>query len=126
MVATTRAATVLCIDDEALGLEIRRAVLEREGYSVLTANNGDAGIALFRNNRVDAVVLDYAMPGMNGGEVARVLRGLDPTVKILLLSAYLALPPEVMRLVNVVVNKGDGALPLLERLRVLLSDGQPE
>jgi CheY-like chemotaxis protein len=126
MVATSRAATVLCIDDEALGLEIRRAVLEREGYSVLTANNGNAGIDLFRSHRVDAVVLDYAMPGMNGGEVARVLRGLEPTVRILLLSAYLALPPEVMRLVNVVVNKGDGALPLLEKLRVLLSDGQPE
>jgi CheY-like chemotaxis protein len=125
MAGTSRAAIVLCIDDEVLGLEIRRAVLEREGYSVLTANDGATGIALFRDNTVDAVVLDYAMPGMNGGEVARALRSIEPQTKILLLSAYLALPPEVVRLVNMVVNKGDGALPLLDKLRVLLgAEGQ--
>ena len=64
---------ILCIDDEDLGLEIRKMVLEREGFSVLTARDGATGISVFDSARVDAVVLDYAMPGMDGGQVAAIL-----------------------------------------------------
>ena len=83
-------ARVLCIDDEVLGLEIRKVVFERAGYTVLTALEGNAAIKVFMENQIDAVVLDYAMPGMNGSQVARALRQLKPEVPILLLSAYLS------------------------------------
>jgi len=53
---------ILCIDDEDLGLEIRKMVLEREGFTVLTARDGISGISVFDTEQVDAVVLDYAMP----------------------------------------------------------------
>ncbi len=115
------AATVLCIDDEVLGLEIRRVVLEREGYTVLTAHDGAAALALFRTHPVDAVVLDYAMPGMDGARVAQELRAIHPNVPILLLSAYLTLPGEVTGLVDMIINKGDGALPLLEKVKELVA-----
>ncbi len=119
----SHAATVLCIDDEVLGLEIRKVVLEREGYVVLTANDGVAGLALFGKNQVDAVVLDYAMPGMDGAQVAQALRGIRPGIPILLLSAHLSLPSVVTSLVDIVVNKGDGALSLLSRVRDLVALG---
>lgn len=80
----SRAITVLCIDDEVLGLEIRRVVLEREGYTVLTANDGPTALTMFRDSAVDAVVLDYAMPGMDGAKVAKALREIHPHVPILL------------------------------------------
>lgn len=115
-------ARVLCVDDEVLGLEIRRVVFERAGYAVLTASNGPAAIELFKENEVDAVVLDYAMPGMNGSQVARALRQIRPDVPILLLSAYLSLPEEVHKWVNLLVNKGDGAPTLLRKVEELLSD----
>jgi CheY-like chemotaxis protein len=114
-------ARVLCVDDEVLGLEIRRVVFERAGYTVLTASDGHAAIQLFRENEVDAVVLDYAMPGMDGSQVARALRQIRPDVPILLLSAYLSLPEEVNQWIDLLVNKGDGAPTLLRKVEELLA-----
>ena len=120
----SRVPAILCIDDEVLGLEIRKVVLEREGYVVFTATDGPAGIRIFRQQPIDAVVLDFAMPGMDGGAVASALREIRPNIPILLLSAYLTLPEEVQAMVTLVANKGDGALALLRNVkRVLDSNG---
>jgi len=114
-------ARVLCVDDEVLGLEIRRVVFERAGYIVLTASDGPTAIQVFQENEVDAVVLDYAMPGMDGAQVARALRQIRPNIPILLLSAYLSLPEEVNQWINLLVNKGDGAPTLLRKIEELLA-----
>jgi CheY-like chemotaxis protein len=116
---TTR--LVLCVDDEVVGLRVRKILLERAGYKVITAANGSAGLELFATEPVNAVVLDYSMPGMHGGEVARKMREIKPEVPILLLSAYVGLPAEVSSLVNVYMTKGEGAPALLEKLNGLLS-----
>jgi CheY-like chemotaxis protein len=111
---------VLCIDDEDLGLEIRKMVLEREGFTVLTAKDGKSGLSVFDSEQVDAVVLDYAMPGMDGGQVATMLRARRPNIPIMMLSAYIALPENVMRVVSVSATKGDGAFALVAKLKGLL------
>jgi CheY-like chemotaxis protein len=117
----------LCIDDEDLGLEIRKMVLEREGFSVLTAKDGVSGLSLFdTEQQIDAVVVDYAMPGMDGGQVAAILRKRKPDIPILMLSAYVALPEEVMRVVSVSATKGDGAFTLVEKLKELLQANAPD
>ena len=112
---------VLCVDDERVGLHVRKLLLERSGYKVITAHDGKTGLTLFEENPVDAVVLDYAMPGMHGGEVAARMRIAKPDVPILLLSAYVGLPSEVTGLVNVYMTKGEGAPALLEKLDALFS-----
>jgi CheY-like chemotaxis protein len=117
------APTILCIDDEALGLQIRRTVLEHAGYRVLTAEDGPTGLELFRSNAVDGVVLDYYMPEMDGGAVAEAVRRERPDVPIMLLSAYINLPPETVALVDVTLLKGEGPLELLEKLRLMLKSG---
>lgn len=123
-------STILCIDDEALGLEIRKAVLERAGYQVLTAVDGPTGLSLFRGNTVDGVVLDYYMPEMNGGAVAEAMRRERPEIPIMLLSAYINLPTEVVQLADVTVLKGEGPQELLEKLRAMLhtagTPGRPQ
>jgi len=111
---------VLCVDDELIGLKVRKILLERAGYQVITANDGASGISLFEKEPVDVVVLDYSMPGMHGGEVANRMRQLKPHVPILLLSAYIGLPYEVTSLVDLYMTKGEGAPVLLQKLGTLL------
>ena len=112
---------VLCVDDEIVGLRVRKILLERAGYQVLTAIDGYTGLELFAANPVDVVVLDYAKPGIHGGEVAQKMRQTKPGVPILLLSAYVGLPSEVSSLVDIYMTKGEGAPVLLEKLGSLLS-----
>ncbi|HEX2918148.1 MAG TPA: response regulator [Edaphobacter sp.] len=111
---------VLCIDDELIGLKVRKMVLERAGYQVLTATDGASGISVFESEPVDVVVLDYSMPGMHGGEVASRMRQIKPHVPILLLSAYIGLPGEVTSLVDLYMTKTEGAPVLLQKLGRLL------
>ena len=112
---------ILCVDDEVVGLRVRKILLERAGYQVLTAEDGYSGIEIFATHPIDAVVLDYAMPGMHGGEVAQKMRRTKPEVPILLLSAYVGLPDEVSALVDIYMTKGEGAPALLDKLGNLLS-----
>ena len=117
---------ILCIDDEDLGLEIRKMVLEREGFTVLTAKDGQTGLSVFDTEQVDAVILDYAMPGMDGGKVAAILRQRRPDLPIMMLSAYVALPEDVMRVISISATKGDGAFTLVDKLKGLLQTSTPE
>ena len=111
---------VLCVDDELVGLRVRKILLERAGYRVLTALDGAAGLDIFANEPVEAVILDYSMPGMHGGDVAARMRQVKPKVPILLLSAYIGLPAEVTSLVDLYMTKGEGAPILLKKLGSLL------
>ncbi len=111
---------VLCVDDELIGLKVRKILLERAGYRVLTAPDGSAGLDIFFREPVEAVVLDYSMPGMNGGEVATKMRQAKPEIPILLLSAYIGLPSDVLSSVDLYMTKGEGPPVLLEKLGSLL------
>jgi CheY-like chemotaxis protein len=111
---------VLCVDDELIGLRVRKILLERAGYRVLTASDGPSGLEIFSSEPVEAVILDYSMPGMHGGEVAVRMRQTKPHVPILLLSAYMGLSAEVTSLVDLYMTKGEGAPVLLEKLGSLL------
>lgn len=112
--------TVLCVDDERIGLRVRKIMLESHGFNVLTASDGRQGIAMFDKNQVDLVVLDYFMPDMNGGDVAAELRKRRPNLPIIFLSAYFSLPPEALELANAFITKGDPPDALLEKIDQLV------
>ena len=116
-----RSGAILCIDDEPKGLAVRKMLLESQGYEVLTATSGREGLAIFARQRVPAVVLDYAMPEMNGAEVAAALKHLDPAVRILMFSAYLTLPKEELRWVDAYATKGDHPKNFITAVQQLLS-----
>ncbi len=112
---------ILCVDDEPLGLQVRKMLLEYHGYEVLTAQNGHEGLQVFAANPIAAVVLDYSMPGMTGDQVAAEMKRLKPAVKILLLSAYVDLPEEALKYVDRRAVKGVAPGVFLEDLRILLN-----
>ncbi len=74
--------TVLIVEDEAFTIEILSAILKRRGHDVLVANNGAEGVANARKNKPDLVIMDMSMPGMNGWEAIRQLKGAADTKAI--------------------------------------------
>ena len=102
-----QAATILCIDDEQTALQLRQTVLESAGYKVLTAKSGAAGLRVFKAQAVEAVVLDYWMADMNGMQVAREIRKLNPKVPIIILSAYGELLDESLGIADIWIRKGE-------------------
>jgi signal transduction histidine kinase/CheY-like chemotaxis protein len=75
-----RKHTVVAIDDDPLAIELVRASLESEGWTVLGAATGQEGLTLIRERQPSAVLLDLLMPGMDGFEVVEALRA-DPDTK---------------------------------------------
>lgn len=116
---------LLCIDDEEIGLKVRKTVLERAGYEVFAAQTAPSGIELFKNMNFDAVVIDFLMPGTNGAETAATLRSIRPEVPILLLSAYVNLPEAALRLVDAHLLKGEGPQELLHQVKNLIDRRRP-
>ena len=114
---------ILCVDDDPIGLNIRRMFLESQGHHVLTATSGREGLELFAANPVKAVVLDYMMPEMNGGEVASRMKQLKPEVKILLYSAYVDLPAEAVEVVGNGLDRAGRDAQVLVEGRDLALDG---
>ena len=117
--------TILCIDDHWNGLIGRKMLLENNGYKVLEATGGDEGLKLFLSRSVDAVVLDYQMPGMNGDVVATKMKRVKSHVPIMLLSAYEPLPKSKLRSVDTFLSKSQPPNILLSALQGLL-DARPK
>jgi len=82
--------TVLIVDDEEMILQLTRRMLERSGYTVMTAADGPSAVAIIQGNPAiaDLVLLDMTMPGMTGDQVLWELRRLDCTAPILISSGY--------------------------------------
>jgi CheY-like chemotaxis protein len=118
-------ATILCIDDHWNGLIGRKMLLENNGYEVLEATGGDEGLELFLSHSVDAVVLDYQMPGMNGDVVAAKMKRVKAHVPIMLLSAYGPLPKRKLKAVDTFLSKSQPPQILVSTLQDLL-DNQPK
>lgn len=78
---TVAKETILIVDDEADLLDLIEYNLEKEGYNVLKAENGQDGIKLARKHNPDLIILDIMMPKMTGIEVCKVLKE-DPVLKI--------------------------------------------
>ena len=71
-------AKVLIIDDSATFCLIMASALERAGYQVLTAFNGNEGLAKALHERPHCVIIDVVLPGISGYGLCRQLRALDP------------------------------------------------
>ena len=82
--------TILVIDDEDVVRQSTRGVLEKNGFQVLIAEDGQAGVDVFRqqSGRISLVILDLTMPVMGGEEAFDRLRAIQPDIPVLLISGY--------------------------------------
>jgi len=77
---------ILWVDDEIDLLKMHILFLEEKGYNVTTANNGDDGIALVHENHFDIIFLDENMPGLSGLETLDIIKGIYPTIPIVMVT----------------------------------------
>jgi DNA-binding response OmpR family regulator len=111
---------VLCIDDDPNASAIRRCLLENAGYLVLTTYNGSDGLKVFSTGIADAVILDYAMPLMNGGVVAAQMRQIKGKIPLILLSGCSTVPDEDVALFDHFIPKGCSPSTLLSAVDEIL------
>ena len=116
---------ILCVDDNPAIVESTQLMLESEGYAVATRTDALRGISAFEYLNPDLVILDYAMPIMNGDDVAAEIRRRDHTVPLILYSGSLDVPERKTRCFDACVAKGDDPKILLHQIRRLLPGGEP-
>jgi len=78
---------ILLIEDDKRLADLIKNGLEKVGYNVTTAGDGDAGLKLGLENRFDLIISDIMLPGKNGLEVSKLIRKSRPGVPILMLTA---------------------------------------
>jgi len=78
---------VLVVDDEYAVTQNLQYALEKNGYTALTALNGEEGLELFRQQRPAVVILDIKMPGINGLKLLEILKRDAPDVAVIMLTS---------------------------------------
>src|SRR5262249_4129362 len=81
-------ATILVVDDDPGVLQFLKDALHSFGYAVFSAGDGAAGFAVLEQMRPDLLIVDYAMPGMTGAQLAMQARERHPGLPILFASGY--------------------------------------
>jgi CheY-like chemotaxis protein len=120
-----RPKSLLCVDDDPNVLLLRKLLLETAGYRVTTAESGDRALQLLADGTTaDLVVLDYLMPGMNGNELAAILRRDYPSLPLLAVSAVGQLPPTFTAIVDAHLQKGRDPEILLSAISRLLAPAE--
>ncbi len=87
-VTTDAVPVILIVDDDRNGRESLRRGLARDGYEVLTAENGKKALALAQDHAIDLVLTDLIMPGLDGLDFLEGLRVVQPEVPAILISAF--------------------------------------
>ncbi|MEM9004557.1 MAG: response regulator [Cyanobacteria bacterium P01_F01_bin.86] len=100
-ILTGRQETILVVDDEVAVREVMKATLETYDYQVLTADNGHAAIALYREQKanIDLLLIDMMMPGMDGATMMPLMQYLNPEAKAIAMSG-LSSPSDLEQIYN--------------------------
>lgn len=109
--------TLLVVDDDRDYLLSTSILLEREGHTIITCDNGNEALAILKKEPIDLVLLDYFMPGMTGEEVIIKLREFNQQVQVILQTGYASEKPprEMLKRLDIqgYYNKTDGPDDLL-------------
>ena len=113
-------ALILCVDDEENALLLRKLILERAGYEVMTAVSGKQAIEIVSSHPVDLVLSDHLMPGITGTELARDVKAIRPGLPVILLSGVNEIPSDAAS-ADLFLSKLEGPARLCENIAILLS-----
>jgi CheY-like chemotaxis protein len=115
-------ATILCVDDDPRIRGLYEGLLGSHGYKVHVASSGRQALKLFHSHEeeIDAVILDYEMPKMNGVELAAELKHCDATLPVIMISGY-DLPSDLTPFADAFMAKGAPVEKLLACIQAVLA-----
>jgi len=114
--------TLVWIDDYRPGLIVYKAVFEGLGFRVLTASSGSLGLELVDSDPVDAVIVDYEMPEMDGEAVATSIKNSRPELPVIMFSGSSLVPSRVKNVVDAVCDKAGSRDELLAAINRVLGN----
>lgn len=111
---------ILCVDDEENSLLLRKLVLEKSGYAVLTAGSARQALEILGLQPVDLVLSDQLMPGENGTELARRIKATRPGLPVVLISGVNEVPSDAS-FADLFISKVEGPENLFQRISEVLA-----
>jgi len=96
MAADDLGVTILCVDDEDLPRTLRKLILQKQGYRVITASSGAEALALLERGGIRLVLTDQLMPGMTGTELTKLVKSTRPAMPVILISGVNEIPPDAI------------------------------
>ena len=79
---------ILLIDDEEANVRLLAMSLKTDGYEVSMAHNGEQGLKIFREKGPEIVITDIKMPGMDGLEVLKKIKEIDPETEVIIITGH--------------------------------------
>jgi CheY-like chemotaxis protein len=117
--------TILFVDDHEVLARLSCEILEMQGYRAEYAYNANDALAKFERGKFDILVTDYRMEGMDGLELARLIRQKSPEMPVIIVTGY-APVEEADGIVDAWLEKHDLFPALLDKIRSLLGEEDPE
>ena len=109
--------TILCVEDDATYLRLRKTLLEKEGYIVLTATTGSRAVAIMQRVPVSLVLSDHMLRGTTGIALAHQLKAIKPRVPFVL---YSGMVPDVMGDADCFISKDETVASFLSIIKSLI------
>jgi DNA-binding NtrC family response regulator len=116
-------AIILCVDDEQVPLMLRKLVLERAGYEVITAGSAMQAREIVASRPVTLVLSDHLMPGSTGTELAREIKASRPELPVILYSGVNEVPGDA-GCVDLFLSKVAGPAVLCDHISAVLANAK--
>jgi len=85
---------ILCVDDEEIPRTLRKLILQKQGYQVVTAASGAEALEVLERTNINLVLSDQMMPGMTGTELTKSVKAIRPTLPVILISGVNEVPED--------------------------------
>ncbi|MGB8890423.1 MAG: response regulator [Candidatus Korobacteraceae bacterium] len=113
---------ILCVDDEENSLILRKLVLEKSGYAVMTAGSATQAMEILGSQPVDLVLSDQLMPDETGTELARRIKASRPGLPVVLVSGVNEVPADANS-ADLFISKLEGPENLCRKIAEVLTAG---
>jgi CheY-like chemotaxis protein len=111
---------ILCVDDEENSLILRKLVLQKAGYAVVTASSAVQALNVLTTCKVDLVLSDQLMPGQTGTELTRQIKIKWPELPVILLSGVNEIPPDAA-IADLFISKIEGPINMCQKVNDVLT-----